>query len=61
MLSKVTLWEDGTYEVIRNCVPDNHAEDFLSCSVKRDNGEIRRGLKKICKTRQIEMTKKELA
>lgn len=60
MLSEVTLWEDGTYEIERNCVPDDHAEQILYCSVKH-NGKIRHGLKKICKTRKIEVAKKELA
>lgn len=57
MQSEVILWDDGTYEINKNCVPDIKAEQFLWYSI----GNTRYGMKKICKTSKIKSAKRELA
>ena len=62
MQSEVILWKDGTSEINKNCVPDIKAEQLLWYSIRNtDTGEVRYGLKKICKTSKIKSAKRELA
>lgn len=56
MKSRVYLWEDGTFEIEKNCVPDDCAEQIMYGSI-RD----RRGILKVCMTSKIDVAKKELA
>ena len=56
MKSRVYLWEDGTFEIEKNCVPDDYAEQIMYGSI-RDH----RGILKVCLTSKIDVAKKELA
>lgn len=56
MKSIVILFEDGTYEIERNCVPDIMDEQMLYYG---RNG--RRGLAIYCEENKIEASKKTLA
>lgn len=56
MKSRVYLWEDGIFEIEKNCVPDTDAEQIMYGSIKN-----RRGILKVCPTSKIDVAKKELA